>query len=315
MKRESEGTIPIMNYGEYKLRFPAFICGVLCILFLLFTFAIAYGAEKKLSSAYISDGIAYYEKGNYIEAILNLRSAEQLSPNPVTANKYLGMSYGKLSLWPQAAKEFNKILIIAPADPDREQMIAKINEWEKKKDYAPAMAQYSFYSIKYKNRIFAEPENLLNYLSLTEIYKCSGRYNEAEQFFRALLKDRPGKIVFRKYLAEVLYLDKKYAEAGSLYRKILEEEPLNTDAILGLNLIMKKRYDDMLLKNPGSITTYIKLARILRELKRYEDAIAAYNRYLEKDSANVEVRRELDETQKILSAIVPREEGFKLPTF
>lgn len=263
-------------------------------------------AGKKLASTYINDGIAYFENGNYIEAILNLRAAEQLSPNPVTVDKYLGMSYSKLSLWPQAIKEFNKILIIAPDDQERAMVVQKINEWEKQKEYLPAMAQYSFYSIKYKNRIFAEPENLLNYLSLTEIYKCSGRFTEAEQFFRALLKDRPDKIVFRKYLAEVLFLDKKYAEAGSLYRKIIEEEPLNTDAILGLNLIMKKRYDDMLLKNPGNMTTYIKLARVLRELKRYEDAIAAYNKYLERDSANVEVRRELDETQKILNALVPK---------
>lgn len=282
--------------------------------FLLLTFAFAYGAEKKLASAYISDGIAYYEKGNYIEAILNLRSAEQLSPNPVTGYKYLGMSYSKLSLWTQAAKEFNKILIIAPADPERPNILSKINEWEKMSDYAPAMAKYSFYSIKYKNRIFAEPDNLLNYLALTEIYKCSGRYTEAENFFRALIKDRPDKTVFKKYLAEVLYLGKKYAEAGGLYRRILEEEPLNPDALLGVNLIIKKRYDDMLAKDPGNMLTYVKLARALKDLKRYEDSIAAYSKYLEKDNANIEVRRELDETQKILDALVPRE-GFKPPTF
>ena len=148
-------------------------------------------AEKKLASTYIGDGIAFYDQGNYIEAILSLKSAEQLTPNPITVIKYLGMAYSKLSLWPQAVKEFNKILIISPNDPDRKKIMERINDWEKRKYTVPAMAQYSFYSIKYKNRIFAEPENLLNYLSLTEIYKCSGRYTEAEQFFRALIKDRP----------------------------------------------------------------------------------------------------------------------------
>lgn len=275
-----------------------------------------YCAEKRLASTYINNGISYYDQGNYIEAILNLRSAEQLSPNPVNVYKYLGMAYSKLSLWPQAVKEFNKILIIAPSDPARGDVLARIHEWEKKKENAPALAQYSFYSIKYKNRIFSEPENLLNYLSLTEIYKCTGRYTEAEQFFRALIKDRPEKLVFKKYLAEVLYVDNKYAEAGSLYRQILEDEPLNTDALLGINLIMKKRYDDLLEKDPGNMTTYLKLARTLRELKRYEDSIAEFNKYLETDSANVEVNRELDETQKILNAMVPKkEEGFKFPTF
>jgi len=278
---------------------------ILLLIVYLFLSA-SYAVEKKLASAYISEGIADYEQGNYLEAILQLRSAEQLSPNPVTVYKYLGMSYGKLSLWKQAMKEFNKILFIGPDDPERARIINKIHEWENEKEYVPMMAKYSFYSIKYKNKIWEEPDNLLNYLSLTEIYKCSGRYEEAENFFKALVKDRPEKIDFKKYLAEVLFLDKKYGEAGGLYRKILEEEPLNTDAIIGLNLILKKRYDDALLKNPDNMATYIKLARVFRELKRYEDSISAYEKYLEKDSGNIEVRRELEEIQKILEVISPK---------
>jgi len=268
--------------------------------------SVSYAAERKLASAYISEGIANYDQGNYLEAILSLRSAEQLSPNPVTVYKYLGMSYSKLALWQQAMKEFNKILFINPDDPEREKIIGKIREWEKQSEYIPMMAKYSFYSIKYKNKIWDDPDNLLNYLSLTEIYKCSGRYEEAENFFKALVKDRPEKIDFKKYLAEVLFLDKKYSEAGGLYRKILEDEPLNTDAIIGLNLILKKRYDDTLAKRPDNVLTYIKLARVFRELKRHEDAVTAYEKYLEKDSANIEVKRELEETKKILEIVKPK---------
>jgi tetratricopeptide (TPR) repeat protein len=276
------------------------------ILFTLILFSFSYNSnceEKKLASAYISDGIAYYDQGNYLEAILNLRSAEQLSPNPVNVNKYLGYSYAKLSQWQQAVKEFNKILIINPNDPERETILEKIHEWEGRNDIVPAMAKYSFYSIKYKNRIWEQPDNLLNYLNLTEIFKCSGKYEEAENFFRALVKDRPNQIVFKKYLAEVLLLDKKHGDSASVYKKILEEEPLNTDANLGIDMILKKRYEDVLKKYPESRVTYLKLARILREMKRYEDSINYFNRYLEKDSANVEARRELNETIKILNAI------------
>ena len=277
------------------------------LLFIVCSFlSVSYAAERKLASAYISEGIANYDQGNYLEAILSLRSAEQLSPNPVTVYKYLGMSYSKLSLWQQAMKEFNKILFISSDDPEREKIIGKIREWEKQNEYIPLMAKYSFYSIKYKNKIWDDPDNLLNYLSLTEIYKCSGRYEEAENFFKALVKDRPEKIDFKKYLAEVLFLDKKYSEAGGLYRKILEDEPLNTDAIIGLNLILKKRYDDTLAKRPDNVLTYIKLARVFRELKRYEDAVMAYEKYLEKDNANIEVKRELEETRKLLEIVRPK---------
>ncbi|MFH1710115.1 MAG: tetratricopeptide repeat protein [bacterium] len=280
---------------------------VICFLMVIAVLSsISFAVEKKLASAYISEGIANFEQGNYLEAILSLRSAEQLSPNPATVYKYLGMSYSKLSLWQQAMKEFNKILFIIPDDADRGKIIDKIHEWEGQKEAAPAMAKYSFYSIKYKNKIWEEPNNLLNYLSLTEIYKCSGRYDEAANFFRALVKDRPEKIDFKKYLAGVLFLDKKYGEAGGLYRKILEDEPLNTDAIVGVNLILKKRYEDVLAKRPEKTLTYIKLARVLRGLKRYEDAASAYEKYLEKDSANIEARRELDEVRKMLEMVTPK---------
>lgn len=262
-------------------------------------------AEKKLASAYISEGIANYNDGNYLEAILSLRAAEQLSPDLVTAYKYMGMSYSKLALWRQAVKEFNKILFISPDDPERAQIIASIHDWENETDQVPMMAKYSYYSIKYKNKIWEDPNNLLNYLSLTEIYLCSGRYEEAENFFRALVKDMPEKTVFKEYLANVLLLDNKYGEAGNYYRKILEEEPLNTDAIIGLNLILKKRYEDILTVRPSNTVTYIKLARVYREMKRLEDAISAYEKYLERDSANIEVRRELDETIKLLEAVSP----------
>lgn len=267
-------------------------------------FSVTYADERKFASTYISDGIANYEQGNYLEAILNLRSAGQLSPNnPVTVYKYLGMSYANLSLWQQAVQEFCKILYISPDDPERADIILRIHDWENEKEYIPMMAKYSFYSIKYKNKIWAEPNNLLNYLSLTEIYKCSGRYDEAENFFKALVKGRPDNIDFKKYYAEVLFLDKKYAEAGGLYKQILDDEPLNTDAIIGMNLILKKRYEDILVKRPENVQTYIKLARVYRDMKRYEDAISAYGAYLEKDSANTEVRREMDETNKILTAV------------
>lgn len=280
-------------------------------IFFILTFiavfsSLSFAEERKLASAYITDGISYYEQENYLEAILNLRSAEQLAPNPATVYKYLGMSYSKLSLWRQAVKEFNKILFVSPDDPDRAAIISKINEWENEKEYVPMMAKYSFYSIKYKTRIWSEPENLLNYLSLAEIYNCSGRYEEAENFFKALVKGRPDKIDFKKYYAEALFLDKKYAEAGNLYRKILEDEPYNTDALIGLDLILKKRYEDAIAARPENMATYIKLARVLRDMKRYEDSIVAYETYLEKDSANIEVRREMEETQKILEAISPK---------
>ncbi len=279
---------------------PSIIASAIAVLLLA---SAASCVEKKMASAYIYSGMSFYEKGNYIEAILELRSAEQLSPNPAGVNKYLGMAYSKMSLWREAAKEYNKILFVDPADPDRETVLRRIHDWEIRTDYTPAMAMYSFYSIKYKNKIFSDPENLLNYLSLAEIYKCSGRYTEAENFFRALIKDSPQKVVFRKYLAEALYFDSKYSEAGTLYRRILEEEPLNTDALVGINLIMKKRYEEAIQKFPDNLVNHLKLARVLKDMKRYEDSIAEYDKYLAKDSANADVIRERAETEKILKAL------------
>jgi tetratricopeptide (TPR) repeat protein len=280
---------------------------IIIILILLFVaFSGAFAAEKKLASAYITDGIADFDSGNYMGAILNLRSAEQLSPVPGIVYKYLGMAYGKLSLWQQAALAMNKVLFVSPDDPERADIVQEIRDWEGTKEFVPMMATYTFYRIKFKNRIWAEPDNLLNYLSLAEIFKCSGRYEEAENFFSALVKNRPAQTNFKRYLAEAYYLEGKYSEAGNLYKKILDEEPLNTGAVIGYNMVLKKRYENTLASQPGNILLYIKIARVLKEMKRYEDAVATYEKYLERDSANVEVNMELDETKKILDAISPR---------
>jgi tetratricopeptide (TPR) repeat protein len=281
-----------------------FFISFVCFILLAGLVTSSFSYEKKYASSYIGTGILNFEKGNYIEAILNFRSAEQLIPNPIEVYKYLGLSYANMSLWTQASQVFCKILILSPSDPERGRILNKLHEWENEKYYVPAMAQYSFYTIKYKNKIFAEPDNLLNYLSLTEIYKCSGRYQEAENFFRALLKDKPGSIAFKQYLTEVLFLDGKYAEAGTLYRQILDVEPFNIDAMLGLNLILKQRYQSMIEKEPGNMANHIKLARVYRDMKRYEDAISEYDIYLGSDNANSLVLMEKDETQKTLNAIV-----------
>ncbi len=274
------------------------------IVMLLFLSCHSYAEEKKLASAYISEGIADFENGDYLEAILSFRFAEQLSPNPVTVYKYLGMSYADLSLCQQAAREFDKILIVDPSDPERKLIIEKIHEWENKNEYVPSMAKLAFYSIKYKNRIWEDPNNLLNYLGLTEIYKCSGRYEEAENFFRALIKDRPDNIVFRENLGEVLYLDKRYAELAAVYKKIIDEEPLNINANLGIDLILIQRYQDELKKYPNQSSLYLRIARLYRDMKRFEDALDLYDKYLESDNANVDVQRERAETKKIYDAVV-----------
>lgn len=277
------------------------------ILILLFVaFSGSYAEERKLASTYITDGMADFDEGNYLGAILNFRSAEQLSPVPAVVYKYLGMSYGKLSRWQQAAQAMNMVLFVSPDDSERSDIVSKIRDWEGNKETVPMMATYTFYRIKYKNRIWADPNNLLNYLSLAEIFKCSGRYEEAENFFSALVKSRPGQTNFKKYLAEVYYLDGKFGEAGNLYKKILDEEPLNAGAIIGYNMVLKTRYENALAVQPENILTYIKIARALKEMKRYEDAIATYEKYLEKDSGNVEVIMELDETRKILDAVSPK---------
>jgi len=276
----------------------------LLIVIVLFSAFASYAAEKKLASAYINEGMNDFGNGNYLEAILQFRSAEQLSPNPIPVYKYLGMSYANLSLWQQAAREFDAILMLDPENPERQSIIDRIHEWEAKTEYVPAMAMYSFYSIKYKNRIWADPNNLLNYLSLTEVYKCSGRYEEAENFFKALIKERPDNMVFRKYYGEVLYLDKKYAESAAVYKKILDEHPLDTDANLGLDLVLKQRYEDQIAKYPDHPAFYLKLAGLYKDMKRYEDAIDLYNKYLATDSANVEAQRELEETKAIYNAVV-----------
>ena len=221
-----------------------FILFLVVFLIVLSSIA-ALAQERKFASWYLLEGIKDYEQGLYVKAIVDLKSAIHLNPNLVIAYKYLGLSYSKMYLWEQAAREYNKILFYNPAELDRENIIQNITEWEKKKEYLTASARYSYYVIKYREKVWSEPYNLLNYLGLAEIYECERDFEKAGTFYRILVEEAPDKQVFKLYLAETLTLSDKYKKAEAIYRDVLEREPLNPEAVLGLNMILKRRHENI----------------------------------------------------------------------
>lgn len=246
-----------------------------------------------MASWYLLEGIKSYEQGLYVSAIVNLKSAAHLNSDLVLAYKYLGLSYSNMYLWDQAVREYNKMLFFNPDNTGRQEILKNIDEWENKKEHSSAAARYSYYILKYRSAVWQEPHNFLNYLALAEIYECEGEYAKTKSFYEYLAREDSSKDIFKLYLAETFTLSGAFDEAKAIYLKILKNDPLNFDAIIGLNLILKKEYDKKLKDDPNDLSARIGLAKALKELKRYENAIEEYKKVIERDNLNIGVRAEL----------------------
>lgn len=70
-----------------------------------------------------------------------------------------------------------------------------------------------------------------------------GRYEQAEAFFRAALKARPGDPDASAFLGQTLLRRKKYAQAEALFREMLAADPSFAPAHLGLGILLYTNKD------------------------------------------------------------------------
>lgn len=122
-----------------------------------------------------------------------------------------------------------------------------------------------------------------------DYYYGMGRYGEAEQLYRIVLKKEPGTRPKRK-LTETLAWQGKYDEAADLIGALLEEDPGDPHLVelaadiyswSGRYSRAAELYRELLDAGYRERETAFKLAETLRLLQKYEEAIRLYEKYLE----------------------------------
>lgn len=153
--------------------------------------------------------------------------------------------------------------------------------------------------------ILAPADDLGSNIVKAEAYLTLNQYSNAQKTFEAAIDLSTG-VEDDLYLSEIFVYNKQLACAEKIYKKILQGDSKNKEAISGLNYVHKsKKYSDDCFKtaqsflksknlsaavdylnrsvetNPDNAQSYLLLGKIYEKNKDYTNAVANYKSYLD----------------------------------
>lgn len=200
------------------------------------------GCENKADTSN-AEGLKFYNKGKYGEAILQFQKALELNPNHYDARFHLGITYYVANRIDEAIVELIKAIDINPKDP--------------KAHYNIAFAYVT------KEKV---PEALIEYQKAIDLFAANKDKREAEAYL---------------YKAVAYSLIEKHDEAFAACRKSIELNPQTEDGhyFLGVCYYKKNMFDDAIVEfkkvvsiNPKSEKAHSLLFTIYDKLGRGEEA-------------------------------------------
>jgi len=219
-------------------------------------------------------GELFYDDGNILEAIKNLKKSIELNPKNPFAFTSLSNIYYELSEFNKAEYYILNSLNIEPNYLAAKYLLAKINEKQNKIE--PALAEYNDLISTYKffsgASLSSGYEKTLLPIDISTVYNSLGflqmnigKFNDAISNYNLSIKTNPENAQAYSNLASVYFIKKNYSEAlryGKLAVFYEREEPHH---LKNLILIYQK------LGNQSEITKLTKKIEALEELKNVKE--------------------------------------------
>ena len=219
-------------------------------------------------------GELFYDDGNILEAIKNLKKSIGLNPKNPFAFTSLSNIYYELSEFNKAEYYIHNSLNIEPNYLAAKYLLAKINEKQNKIE--PALAEYNDLISTYKffsgASLSSGYEKTLLPIDISTVYNSLGflqmnigKFNDAISNYNLSIKTNPENAQAYSNLASVYFIKKNYSEAlryGKLAVFYEREEPHH---LKNLILIYQK------LGNQSEITKLTKKIEALEELKNVKE--------------------------------------------
>ncbi len=253
---------------------------------------IVLAAQTAWAGAY-EDGIGLFNNGQYQAAAERFRAAVEQNPNNVDAMKKLGDCY--FNIYSSEKPEFARLAIEAytkalQADPNdgvTRLHLAQMYSWTE--DSENALKEL-------KTLLQREPQNTTAMLEMAEIYSWKPEtYNQSlEQCYQVLKVDPKNKRA-QLIAARVLSWKGEHTKALAYYEALLNENPNDAKvrAEYANALSAAGRFDDAvqqfnyLVSNRGTRDqNLLGLAEALYRAKRYTEALAVIDAYLQREPNN-----------------------------
>ncbi len=222
--------------------------------------------NKPDTAAYIGRGLAYYDQGNYDDAIASFDFALQLSPDDTLITFYHGMAYYGRKMYDQAIADFTRAIMIHPDN-------AMLNHARCLVDLA--LKNYRVAIGDCSRAIEINPNYATALTNRGLAYQALGQQAPALDDFTQAIK-----------------LDSFYATAYRHRAAIYREQDDNEAAIADLTRAVEL--------DPNDAESYKALGDSYFSLQKYEDARKNYQHYLDLvQTSDPEVEARLNEIARL----------------
>lgn len=237
--------------------------------------------DPKLAPAASGLGQTALDQNQYAEAASAFQQALALDPGLAEAE--LGLAYASegLAQQPEAEKHFAQYLRLHPDDAEARFRLASLYLQENKLD--PAIAE-----LERLEQAHAAIPGLE--AALGEAYALKSDFANSEQHYRQAVALTPNQSDLHRAFGEILLKEGKPAGAESEFRRSLQIDSRNDDAVKGLasSLYLLKRYSEAaplverLIKSPAAAPgLFFILATCYDHLQDHERALDTYRHFLD----------------------------------
>jgi tetratricopeptide (TPR) repeat protein len=242
--------------------------------------------EADPSSEYLTSGLAelYAKTGRIRDAVLEAQDILKRDPNNLEAHKLLGRIYlrslgdmqsnssGSGNVLKLAIEQYEQIIKIEPDNVDDHLLLGRLYRLDNELQKAEA---------EFKTAVKLQPDSEEAVTTLAYLYNEEGDTTRAVQVLGAV-PDASRSAKLYSALGYTYEQQKQYKEAINAYRKAIELDRDNLDAIRGLaeNLLNDGQTDAALEQykiiadaNPEDAQTYLKIAEIERRNGKFDEAL------------------------------------------
>ncbi|HLG93420.1 MAG TPA: tetratricopeptide repeat protein [candidate division Zixibacteria bacterium] len=221
----------------------------------------------------------YLEAGDWERAIHTLEELSGLDGYDAWSAEKLASAYERKKNWEEAKKAYAKYLKLK--NEKDTSYLAKFHllagrDFADKKEYHKAR-------LEYKEALNFDEKLDIPYLYIADSYQIERRIEDAIEFWKKFLAASPqlGFLVYPK-LERAYFELGKFGEITEVYSEVLQKDPKNSYALLGLARILEKRgranqameqYSSILENDPAFASARQALARLLLEQKRPSEAL------------------------------------------
>lgn len=255
------------------------------------------GKNKKNPAILVEIGKTYFNAGDLVNARMFVQKAKDVDNKNASVYLLSGDIYLKQADASNASSEYSQAIYFDENCTDAYLRYAEV--------YKGVNPQLSIDMLE-KLKLKRPDDNRINKL-MGDIYYSMGKYRQAIDLYNTYMQTaNPDEHDYTRY-GTLLYLDKDYQKSQDVIKKGLAVYPKNhvLNRLSMYNYEEMKKYDEGLEASKNFFVNsndsdyvyldYVYYGRLLSNLKRYDDAIAGYNKAIALDNTHPEIYKEISD--------------------